>query len=346
MIEDYKAIFLIATTYVGAVIGAGFASGQEILQFFTLQGGWGYLGIIICGALFGILGYIIFTISLQFNLSTYDQLFYRLGDKMLGKFADLIILLFLFGSFIVMLSGSGEIFFTYFQLNKNFGIVLTLIIIIFAIKFGIQGVMNLNIVLIPGLVIIISITFLLNVDTNLNLNSYDNLLFNNWFFHAIIYVIYNFFLALPILVAIPTQINQKSLLKKGSFLAGGILAILALIINTLLVQNLELIKESQIPILEILNYQDNNIYILYSLVLWLAMITTATSSLYGLITRLKERYFISENRLLIIVIALSFILARFRFGILVATVYPVLGNVGGLIILYLFFNYIKQRIII
>lgn len=350
MVKDYGIILRVATTYIGAIIGAGFASGQEILQFFSLQGTWGYLGIIICGSLFAILGYMLLAFSLQYNLRTYNQLFYKLGSKKLGSFADTAILFFLFASFVVMLSGSGEIFISYFHLNKSIGILLTFMIIISAIKFGIEGVMNLNMFLIPGLIIIIAITFFFNVNTNLNgtfpVPIYADSILNNWFLQALVYVIYNFFLALPVLIAIPTRIKEKKLLKRGSILAGLLLAILALVIDVLLVQNLSFIKDSQMPILKILSYKNLNLYFFYSLVLWLSMITTATSSLYGLLTRLIERLSISENKLLLIITVLGFLLAKFRFDSLVMMVYPFLGNIGILIILCLFFNYFKYKIII
>ena len=36
----------IAGVYVGTIIGAGYASGQEILQFFTGYGWWGIVGTV------------------------------------------------------------------------------------------------------------------------------------------------------------------------------------------------------------------------------------------------------------------------------------------------------------
>lgn len=46
----------LAATYVGTVVGAGFASGQEIQQFFARYGARGLLGVALAGALFAALG--------------------------------------------------------------------------------------------------------------------------------------------------------------------------------------------------------------------------------------------------------------------------------------------------
>ncbi len=46
----------IASIYVGTVIGAGFASGREIIDFFGIYGLKGILGMIIAGILFSLIG--------------------------------------------------------------------------------------------------------------------------------------------------------------------------------------------------------------------------------------------------------------------------------------------------
>ncbi|KFN93267.1 hypothetical protein TMU3MR103_0002 [Tetragenococcus muriaticus 3MR10-3] len=45
--------------FVGIIIGAGFASGQEILQYFTSFGIWGIIGTIVSVFIFGFFGFVI-----------------------------------------------------------------------------------------------------------------------------------------------------------------------------------------------------------------------------------------------------------------------------------------------
>lgn len=52
-------IFKIAATYIGTIVGAGFASGQEVLQYFVSYGIVGVIGIIISTFLF-------FSLAIQF----------------------------------------------------------------------------------------------------------------------------------------------------------------------------------------------------------------------------------------------------------------------------------------
>ncbi|TDW05731.1 hypothetical protein [Pseudobacillus badius] len=48
--------FKIAGAYIGVIVGAGFASGQEILQFFTSFGWISVVGTCIATVLFAFLG--------------------------------------------------------------------------------------------------------------------------------------------------------------------------------------------------------------------------------------------------------------------------------------------------
>ena len=54
--KQRKMDFLVAMTYIGAVVGAGFASGQELWQFFARWGFSGWLGILLAGLLFALAG--------------------------------------------------------------------------------------------------------------------------------------------------------------------------------------------------------------------------------------------------------------------------------------------------
>ena len=52
-----KDTLRVAGVYVGTIIGAGFASGQEVLQFYTGYGWLGILGTLVTVVLYPLLGY-------------------------------------------------------------------------------------------------------------------------------------------------------------------------------------------------------------------------------------------------------------------------------------------------
>ena len=52
IIKNKKSIFAISNIYISAVVGAGFATGQEIMTFFTRYGIKSFVGITISTMLF------------------------------------------------------------------------------------------------------------------------------------------------------------------------------------------------------------------------------------------------------------------------------------------------------
>ena len=52
----WKDTLRIAGAYVAYVIGSGFATGQEIVQFFTVYGIKGIAGMLVCTVLFAAMG--------------------------------------------------------------------------------------------------------------------------------------------------------------------------------------------------------------------------------------------------------------------------------------------------
>ena len=69
MRDILKTIFVI----IGTMIGAGFASGQEIYLFFNRYGTMGILGLIISCALTGIIIYKVFQIVKNKKIHTYSE---------------------------------------------------------------------------------------------------------------------------------------------------------------------------------------------------------------------------------------------------------------------------------
>ena len=69
MRDILKTIFVI----IGTMIGAGFASGQEIYLFFNRYGTMGILGLIISCTLAGIIIYKVFQIVKNKKIHTYSE---------------------------------------------------------------------------------------------------------------------------------------------------------------------------------------------------------------------------------------------------------------------------------
>ena len=65
MKKNIVSIFQTAAVFIGTIVGAGLASGQEITQFFSTYGYVSFWGILICGLIYIVVSSIIISISLK-----------------------------------------------------------------------------------------------------------------------------------------------------------------------------------------------------------------------------------------------------------------------------------------
>ena len=94
--------------YIGTIVGAGFATGKEIIEFFSQYGFIGLFGIFISGYLFIFFGIKMMVIAVRINAKSYEQL----NNYLFGPFSKLLnifMLIMLIGVTSVMFSGAGAV---------------------------------------------------------------------------------------------------------------------------------------------------------------------------------------------------------------------------------------------
>jgi uncharacterized membrane protein YkvI len=324
-------------TYIGAVIGAGFASGQETLQFFAVYGVEGLVGAVVTGFLFSLLGISIILIGYKLKVTDYYNLFYQLGGRKVGWIADLVLSLFLWGSFVVMIAGCKELFNHFFAFKINLGLIITIIMVLSANFYGLEGVMKLNSVIVPTLLTIILVV-IFNLIGTVTIDITEFSISLSWLTSSFLYTGYNLVLALAILLPLTTKVNKQELIigiGSGGLMLGG----LACLITVTLHLFFSTIVNSELPMLEIVARYKNGFYYFYGAALWLSMVTTASCNLYGVVVRLKELVSIKQNRLVLIVLVSTLPLINFSFSQLVTVIYPLLGKlslglISGIMIFY------------
>jgi len=99
----------LAAAYVGAVVGAGFASGREIMHFFVLHGTWGLCGAAIAGVLFGAAGAAALQRATAAGHRHYGTLMRDLCGGTLGAVLDHLGTAFLFVGLVAVTAGAGAL---------------------------------------------------------------------------------------------------------------------------------------------------------------------------------------------------------------------------------------------
>jgi len=331
------SIAKIIAMYIGAVIGAGFASGQEIMQFFIAQGNNWWKEVLLVTALFCYLGATTLYLAVKLKTNNYQALVRSLFGVRLGRIIDVVSMLMLMGGLSVMLSGSGAVFNEHLHAPTWLGISLIILINCVIMLGGLQGVLLVNAVLVPikiiaicliSLGIILSQSALIQAPAVMEAAQGTN---RHWFLSGVLYVSYNMILVIAVLTTLGKSISAKKAIW-GGVLGGLGLGFTA---GIMCLAGMTLYPE-------ILNYKVPTIYMAGTLsqgfkypigfLIWLAIVTTAIANAHGLASRIAGPGSKKYKLIGIGATLLAIPLAQVEFDRLVATVYPLFGYSGLLII--------------
>ncbi len=119
-----KKSFAVAGAYVAWIMGSGFATGQEIFQFFTSFGYRSYIILAINLVGFLLVGPAVLRVGHENRLDPdFNHFEYFCGRK-LGIFYSWFLPFNMFGSLIVMISGAGTALNQYFSINHIVGALI------------------------------------------------------------------------------------------------------------------------------------------------------------------------------------------------------------------------------
>ena len=160
ILGDIMIIFSI----LGALIGAGFASGQEIYLFFYRFGIFGIFGLILCSFLIGLVINKTFLVMYENEkINNYQDFLNEIFGSKKNKYLNLsyisniIINIFLLMTFYIMISGFGAYFEQEFNISRIIGAVILATLSFFILIKGVEGVTKVNSIIVPVLIILILI---------------------------------------------------------------------------------------------------------------------------------------------------------------------------------------------
>lgn len=332
--KKYISALKVGAVYIGAVIGAGFASGQEILQFFGYFGLWGIAGLALATYLFGLLGMKVMLIAYRTGGSSYKQVIDVVGGRYLGQLINFVTTFFLFGILVAMVAGTGAVFEQEFGLPLYTGLAIMAGLSGITVISGLGRVIDAISIVVPFLiaaVLGVGICIISSGHLDLTWSSPASAALPRWHLSGLAYISYNLTLSVPILVPMGNLAAPQTL-KKGAFLGALGLGISAFVILLTILAAAPEITGFEIPMLVAAGKISPAIRLLYALVLIAEVYTTAIGSLYGFVSRMvpdNSRWF---KPFTIIVAACSFLAGQLGFSQIVATVYPVAGIAGFIFI--------------
>ncbi|MBB6450584.1 putative membrane protein YkvI [Geomicrobium halophilum] len=321
----------------GTMIGAGYASGREIWQFF---GADSVAAIILFSILFTLSSTIILKISIDLRAENYVSVLQRLLGTRLSKFYDTLIILYLLTTTGIMISGGGATLET-FELPYWMGVSMMCLLLIVLFIWDLDGLTSANNILTPTLIIsLIAILILFQM------SSEGGFVFEwgaqtNWP-SALTFTALNLLPIVAVLSVIGNKIQHEAEIWIATVGSGLLLGSVSYLYNQSLLVVADDILLYEIPLFSILSSYPTILIFAMTILLFTAIFTTAAANILGLISRFR-RLINGPGWLLTILVILPLLpMTIFGFSTLVSFLYPIYGVVNlyllGAVLLYPFIS--------
>lgn len=340
---SYLNVFKFAGAVVAFIIGSGFATGQEILQFFTVYGLGGIVGALITMAILSLCSAILMNYGYSHRNEEKNEAFLHYCGKIFGIFMDWFTPIFCFMITVIMISGAGATLNQYFGLPNMVGRVLmagiTAAVTLFGLKrlvdiIGYLGPFTILITLVIGL-----ITFLRDIKGLAGINeliaSTPDVPYGVgnssgfWIIAAFLYAAYNLTCCVPFMSEMGMQANTRREAILGGIMGGVLLMLSGLVLGLAMMCNFKEIVGLQIPVLFLAQKISPILGALFTAVLIGEIFSTAAPMLWTVANKFGGKEGTSRYRISILVlIVLAFIASAMPFGKLVGTIYPATGYIG------------------
>lgn len=333
----------VAGTYIGTVVGAGFASGQEVLQFFVYFGYAGFFGLLAVTALFIILGYMVMDLGNRIHAQSHLDIIRATSGRILSVFSDIIITVFLFGTLSAMFAGSGALMSQQFGLHPLIGGFLMAALTIITVLSGFNGIVNSISFVVPFLLISavgVGILSLFIEPEKTTIRSFaPNIGFlRNWLWSAILYTSYNTVISFAILGPLGARAKSRKVILRGAVLGGLGLGIGATALFFSIWHHFVPVASLEVPMIYIAGRVSPIVQIIYGIVLLAEIYTTAVGNLYGFSARMTVSGRSDPGYVIIISALCAFLTGLLGFSNLVRYLYPSVGYAGIIILICLVIN--------
>ncbi|TYS69430.1 GerAB/ArcD/ProY family transporter [Sutcliffiella horikoshii] len=332
--SGFRWMFLI----LGTVIGAGYASGRELWQFFGSESG---LAILLFTLFFIISCYVILQISSKEQTEHFSPVLRKLVGPRASYLYNIVMVVYLFTTTVVMLAGGGAALQVFsIPYWGGIAIICTLLIVLFV--YDVKGMVTVNVVIIP--IIVLTLAYVL-IDAVLNSPDViptSVLKQSNWP-AGFTFTALNILPLVAVLSAIGKEVKGKGEIIIASVGSGVILGVISLFYNQTLILVQSKLGLFEIPLFAII--QSYPFYMLFfmTILLWVAIYTTAASGLLGLVTRFRNVVPIPLWLMCLLFILLMVPFTAVGFSVLVAILYPLFGLINLYLLVCILLYPIKNR---
>lgn len=329
MRKGVGGILTVSGGYIAAVIGAGFASGQEIVSFFVRYGKYGMIGILISCAAFALFSYAVLGVCVERKIYSYtDFLGLVFKNFVIRKAAQAAVFVCSAVSLCVMTACAGEIGKIAGGFREIFGAAAFIVLCGMILFMEARRLMSVNALL--GALIIAGIIFtcfyILRFREHQTFSQAARAAVSGFSYAG-----YNLIGTGALLAGMSRFITSKGDAAISSAVSGAVLFLMITLIWGVLGIYYGQINLGEIPMLTMALRQNNALGVFYGAMLIAAVLTTGISNGFALTDILARKT--SYKKAIFFVLLGALAMSGAGFGVLVDTVYRLCGYAGAAIVI-------------
>lgn len=341
---------MLGMAYFSCTVGAGFASGQEMLQYYAAFGWWGVIGAIIALVLMPLAAMIAMQYGSYFQATSHDRVFSSVSGKFLARFVDYSITFTQFCISFVMLAGAGA------NLNQQFGLPLWVGSTLMAVAVIICGMMNVEKVtntlgsitpFVVALLVIAAVYSFMNAPADLaavgqfGIDNVETTL-PNWWVSTFNYVGIAMMGGVSMGIIMGGDTTDVRTAGRGGIIGGLLFGVLLVMMVVAMIFNVTDVYEDALPTLSIITNVNSTLGLFASLVIYVMIFSTALGNFYSLSRRVSTHAPQRFRLTLVVIVIVGYVLSFLDFATLVGAVFPIMGYVALVMIAVLIFTWLAR----
>lgn len=347
-----------AGAFIALLIGSGFATGQELMQFFSSYGIAGIIGVCICFVALAFVGVQFVKYGFEGKFDNPNDIYKLICGKALGSFYDYFSIFFIFLSFTVMISGAQATAVQHYNAPPFVGGIVLGVLTIITVMCGLSRIVDVIGKIGPVIVILAILVGLISISKNIsNLDSslkalkvfVDNNQINQaskfgFVASALSYVGFCMLWLAAFCATVGKNSTNFEETKYGQILGAAGFSLATIIMAFAILLSISEVHQSQIPSLILANDINPMLANIFSVIIILGIYTTAVPLLWTVIARFFEENTIKFRIATFIIGIIGMVIGLLlKFDILVKYVYVLNGYLGIMLLFIMVIRAIMKK---
>lgn len=336
--------------FVGLTVGAGFATGQEVIQYFVSFGMNGIWGAVLAGIVMTIAGSVILQVGSYFLADEHRMVFRNVAHPIVSRFLDISVTLTLFAVGFVMLAGAGSNLEQQFGLPAWAGALIMTGVVLAAGMLDVEKVSQVIGALTPLIIVAVVFAFVYTMmhmpaDTS-HLSEAamaEDSPVSPWFLSAVNYNGLALLLGVSMSLVIGGNYASPKEAGIGGLMGGALYTVMLIIAAITLYLNIEKVSGSDVPMLEMMNQIHPTLGVIMAIIIFFMIFNTAIGMFYALGKRLTASTDKSFRPVFVVVTLIGYGISFVGFDTLMTYVYPVIGYIGMAMIVIMIAWWVRSR---